>query len=205
MGLSSAHRLKNHRDYRAVYEQGIRRYSPHLTLVALYDDGNGKQEVNYQSEITGRSRSIQAADAGESNDLLSQTQKAGSPSALTRQRGGHGRRIAFAPQDVVESRVFSKARLRPLRACSCPSSLHVLPITPTKIGISIGKKVSKKAVVRNRIKRQIKSAITSNLRTMAPGWKIVIVVRPEAIKCKYEHFLRELEELLKQAKIINGY
>ena len=123
MGLSSAHRLKNHQDYRTVYEQGIRRYSPHLTLVALRDAENGKQEVNSQ----------------------------------------------------------------------------------TKIGISIGKKVSKKAVIRNRIKRQIRSAITSNLRTMAPGWKIVIVVRPEAIKCKYEHFLRELEELLKQAKIINGY
>ncbi|MEL6787158.1 MAG: ribonuclease P protein component, partial [Cyanobacteria bacterium J06607_15] len=33
----------------------------------------------------------------------------------------------------------------------------------------------------------------------------VIVVKPKAIECKYEHFLRELEELLKQTKIINGY
>ena len=123
MGLPSAYRLKSYQDYRAVYEQGIRRYSPHLTLVALHYDKKQEQKISSQ----------------------------------------------------------------------------------TKVGISIGKKVSKKAVVRNRIKRQIRSAITSNLRIMAPGWRIVIVVRPEAIKCKYEHFLRELEELLKQAKIINGY
>ncbi|MEM7592453.1 MAG: ribonuclease P protein component [Cyanobacteria bacterium P01_A01_bin.83] len=174
--MPSAHRLKNHQDYRTVYEQGIRRYSPHLTLVALHNAGNRKQEVT-QSEITGCS-------------------------ALAGQRKGHGERMGLAPQEEIA-----------FKACSCPTcgepnrlcSPYVPPITPTKIGISIGKKVSKKAVVRNRIKRQIKSAITSNLSKMAPGWKIVIVVRPEAIKCKYEHFLRELEELLKQAKIINGY
>ena len=76
---------------------------------------------------------------------------------------------------------------------------------PTMFGISISKKVSKKAVVRNRIKRQIKAAIRDRLKTVAPGWKVVIVVKPKAIECKYEHFLRELEELLKQTKIINGY
>lgn len=76
---------------------------------------------------------------------------------------------------------------------------------PTMFGISISKKVSKKAVVRNRIKRQIKGAIRANLKLIVPGWKIVIVVKPKAIECKYEHFLRELEELLKQTKIINGY
>ena len=123
MGLPKAHRLRNRRDYRAVYEQGIRRYSPHLTLIAL---------------------------------------------AAKEQQG----------------------------AVSTPKTLF---------GISISKKVSKKAVIRNRIKRQIKGVIRANLLAIVPGWKIVIVVKPKAIECKYEHFLRELEELLKEAKIINGY
>jgi ribonuclease P protein component len=121
VGLSKAHRLRDYKDYRAVYEGGIRRYSPHLTLIAL---------------------------SGEKNLV----------------------------------------------------STH-----PTTFGISISKKVSKKAVVRNRIKRQIKGVIRSNFKAIAPGWKIVIVVKPKAIECKYEHFLRELEELFKKAKIINGY
>ena len=123
MGLPQAHRLRNRRDYRTVYEQGFRRYSPHLTLIAL----------------------------GPSEQLSN------------------------------------------------------LAAPKTKFGISISKKVSKKAVIRNRLKRQIKNVIRTKLLSISPGWKIVIVVKPKAIECKYEHFLRELEELLKQAKIINGH
>ena len=123
MGLPKAHRLRDRKDYRAVYEQGIRRYSPHLTLIALPSEEN---------------------------------------------------------QDVAL-------------------------IPATMFGISISKKVCKKAVVRNRIKRQIKGVIRTHLQSVNPGWKVVIVVKPKAIECKYEHFLRELEELLKQTKIINGY
>lgn len=126
MGLPKSHRLRERGNYRAVYAQGIRRYSPHLTLFAL---------------------SCRETKETKSTD-------------------------------------------------STPAS---------SFGISISKKVSKKAVVRNRIKRQIKGVIRSHLQEIKAGWQIVIVVRPKAIECKYEHFLRELEELLKQAKIINGY
>ena len=122
MGLPKPHRLKNRQDYRAVYAQGIRRYSPYLTLIVLADRHSGD---------------------------------------------------------------------------GC--------LPPSTFGISISKKVSKKAVVRNRIKRQLKGAIRTHLKEIEPGWKVVIVVKPRAIECKYEHFLRELEELLKQTKIINGY
>lgn len=88
-----------------------------------------------------------------------------------------------------------------LRALLTPE----LEIEPTRIGISISQKVSKKAVVRNRIKRQIRAALRELLPTISPGWKLVIVVRSRAIECKYEHFLRELEQLLKKAKIIDGH
>ncbi|MDJ0531205.1 MAG: ribonuclease P protein component [Xenococcaceae cyanobacterium MO_207.B15] len=79
------------------------------------------------------------------------------------------------------------------------------PINPSRIGISISTKVSKKAVKRNRIKRQIRGAIAKILPTMAEGWDIVIIVKPSARECKYEHFLRELEQLLIEAKIVNGH
>ncbi len=92
-----------------------------------------------------------------------------------------------------------------LRALSSVKKKQPLPIHPSRIGISISTKVSKKAVKRNRIKRQIRGAIAEILPKMAEGWDIVIVVKPSAIECKYEHFLRELEQLLIEAKIINGY
>lgn len=76
---------------------------------------------------------------------------------------------------------------------------------PTQIGISIGKKVSKKAVVRNRIKRQIRAAVRQYLPNLKPGWKIVIVVKSEAQTCEYEHFLRELKQLLTQAEVWHGH
>ena len=76
---------------------------------------------------------------------------------------------------------------------------------PTQIGISVSQKVSKRAVIRNRIKRQIRSALRHFLPQLAPGWQLVIVVKPSAIQCDYEDFLRELEQLLMNAEVLNGH
>ncbi|MEL7037647.1 MAG: ribonuclease P protein component [Cyanobacteria bacterium J06592_8] len=75
----------------------------------------------------------------------------------------------------------------------------------TRIGISISQKVSKRAVIRNRIKRKIRAALRQLLPKLSKGWDIVIVVKPTAIECNYAKFLQELEELLVQAEVINEY
>ena len=77
----------------------------------------------------------------------------------------------------------------------------------TRIGISISTKVSKRAVIRNRIKRQIRAAFRSLLPQIAPGWSLVIVVQPQAVlsKCDYQQFLQELEQLLAKAEVMNGH
>ena len=71
-------------------------------------------------------------------------------------------------------------------------------------GISISKKVSKRAVVRNRIKRQIKAVLRKKMPDISPGWQIVIVVRPSAIECDFADFLRELDYLLKKLKLLRA-
>ncbi|WP_013322865.1 ribonuclease P protein component [Gloeothece verrucosa] len=76
---------------------------------------------------------------------------------------------------------------------------------PSCFGISVSQKVSKKAVGRNRLKRLIRKAIRQLLPEIAPGWKVVIVVRAGSLECKYEHFLRELKQLLIKAEIIHGH
>lgn len=78
-------------------------------------------------------------------------------------------------------------------------------LPPSRFGISISRKVSKKAVERNRLKRQLRAAIRHLLPQLLPGWKMILVVKPGAIECKYEHFLRELEQLLSQAEAIDGH
>ena len=78
-------------------------------------------------------------------------------------------------------------------------------LVPTRLGVSISQKVSKKAVVRNRLKRQILGSFQTLLPDVVPGWRLVIVVKPGAIGCNYGDFLRELKQLLIQAEVLNGY
>lgn len=77
-------------------------------------------------------------------------------------------------------------------------------VQPTQLGISISHKVSKKAVVRNRIRRQIQSAFQHLLPQISEGWQLVVVVRPDAVQCDYWQFLQELKQLLIDAEVIDG-
>ncbi|MDH6061611.1 ribonuclease P protein component [Chrysosporum bergii ANA360D] len=81
------------------------------------------------------------------------------------------------------------------------------PLPSTQFGVSISTKVSKKAVVRNRIKRQITAALDRLLPKVSPGWRLVIVVKPTAAEseCVGREFLQELEQLLVKAEVLNGH
>ncbi|WNN89773.1 ribonuclease P protein component [Gloeocapsopsis dulcis] len=88
-----------------------------------------------------------------------------------------------------------------------PVESEDVELMPTRIGISISTKVSKRAVVRNRIKRQIRAAFRSLLPRISPGWLIVVIVKPSVVeaKCDYDQFLQELEQLLTEAEVIDGH
>jgi ribonuclease P protein component len=70
--------------------------------------------------------------------------------------------------------------------------------------VVISKKVSKKAVVRNRLKRQLQAAFRALLDKAKPSFWVVVIAKPQGVECNYEHFLRELEELLRRAGMIHG-
>ena len=77
----------------------------------------------------------------------------------------------------------------------------------TKIGIAISTKVSKRAVVRNKIKRQMTAALHKLLPKLVPGWRLVLIVKPTTTEseCKTQKFLQELEQLLAQTEVLNGH
>ncbi|MBD2363097.1 ribonuclease P protein component [Anabaena minutissima FACHB-250] len=139
MALPKANRLKSRRDFQAVFREGMRRYSSHLTL-----------------------RALKPSSAKESS-------------------------LDTAPKNPINT--------------DCEN------FTSTKIGISVSTKVSKKAVVRNRIKRQIAAALQQLLPKIAPGWKLVLIVKPAAAEseCGSQQFLQELEQLLAQTEVLNGH
>lgn len=64
--------------------------------------------------------------------------------------------------------------------------------------------MSKRAVVRNQIKRRIRAALRHLLPRIAPGWRLVIGVRANAVQCEYGQFLQELEQLLADAEVLHG-
>ncbi|NCO75528.1 MAG: ribonuclease P protein component [Cyanobacteria bacterium] len=107
-------------------------------------------------------------------------------------------------QSVYQQGIRRSSRHLIIRALPVAEN-SVNQLIDTKIGISISRKVSKKAVVRNRIKRQIRSIFRCLLPKISSGWLIIVIVKPEAQECNYEHFLRELEQLLIRAEIIHGH
>ncbi|HEY9737726.1 MAG TPA: ribonuclease P protein component [Trichocoleus sp.] len=78
------------------------------------------------------------------------------------------------------------------------------PQSCSRFGISISQKVSKRAVIRNRIKRQIRAAIRHLLPTIRSGLQVVVIVRPGSDVCEYGEFLRELEQLFSKLEVTNG-
>lgn len=93
-------------------------------------------------------------------------------------------------------------RFLALRAYNCHAMAQK---TPIRIGFSISQKVSKRAVIRNRIKRQLRAACRQLLPELQPGWDVIIVVHAEAVQCDYLQFLQQLRKLFADAEILNGY
>ncbi|USR91471.1 ribonuclease P protein component [Phormidium yuhuli AB48] len=83
------------------------------------------------------------------------------------------------------------------------NSTHSVP--PTRFGISVGRKISKKAVVRNQIKRRLRAALRQLLPRVQPGWDVIVIAYPEAKECNSRHFLQELEQLLARVEVLNGH
>lgn len=75
---------------------------------------------------------------------------------------------------------------------------------PTRIGISISLKVDKRAVVRNRIRRQIQAVFVQLLPKVLSNWDLLVIAHPDAVQCDYWQFLQELEQLLINAEVIDG-
>jgi len=73
--------------------------------------------------------------------------------------------------------------------------LRVLPNggEATRWGFAVGKRLSKKAVVRNRLRRQLREA--SRQLRVAEGFDIVVTARPKALEASFA----DLREALRRA------
>ena len=68
----------------------------------------------------------------------------------------------------------------------------------SRFAIVIGTKVSKRAVVRNRLRRQFRSIIYKHLVEIKPGFDVVLMVKKEAIGKKSKELETEFIQTLKR-------
>jgi len=68
-----------------------------------------------------------------------------------------------------------------------------------RFGIVTSLKISKKAVVRNKIKRRLREIIRECLKNFKPGFDIIIIAKPAIIKENYKNIKEKLEELFRKS------
>ncbi|MBQ7579207.1 MAG: ribonuclease P protein component [Clostridia bacterium] len=90
---------------------------------------------------------------------------------------------------------------------SAGSKHLVIVFTPSnnkniKIGLAVTKKVGK-AFMRNKIKRQIRSAIAPMLSNLKPKYNLIIVARPNIVNTPYKEIESEINYLIKKANLSN--
>jgi ribonuclease P protein component len=70
-------------------------------------------------------------------------------------------------------------------------------------GFAVGKKLAKRAVDRNRVKRRLRAAASS--LELVPGHDIVVTARGGAVEARYEALAQALEARLRRAGLLaNG-
>ncbi len=73
----------------------------------------------------------------------------------------------------------------------------------SRFAFIVGLKISKKAVVRNRVKRRLEEIVRLSLDQIKKGFDIVVMVESQIIKEDYQKIESELVNVLEKNKLIN--
>lgn len=71
----------------------------------------------------------------------------------------------------------------------------------SRFAVVVGTKVSKKAVVRNRLRRQIREMIRLRLHEAEPGYDLVLVVKKEVLGKTSDELKAAITKLLKKTPV----
>lgn len=66
----------------------------------------------------------------------------------------------------------------------------------SRFAFIVSTKISKKAVIRNKIKRQLREIVRTNLSNIKSGLDIVVVTKPNIIDKNYQEIKNDSENLL---------
>jgi len=75
-------------------------------------------------------------------------------------------------------------------------------LSVSRFAFMVGTKISKSAVKRNRLRRQIREIIHLNLKNIKPGLDFTFIVRPEAKEADYRVLEKVILSGLKRARLM---
>ncbi len=107
-------------------------------------------------------------------------------------------------QRITDSKDFQTIYRRGRHNSNAFFSLNYLPnyYGVCRFGIVVNKKVAKKAIERNLLKRRIREILKLNYDTIVTGFDIIISTRPKTKEIPFSQLEKELLVLLANAKLV---
>lgn len=75
-------------------------------------------------------------------------------------------------------------------------------LVDSRFAVAAGLKVSKKAVDRNRLKRQVRAIVHDHVNEIVSGYDLLLIVRKEALGKKTKEIEEQLMKTLAKAKML---
>ncbi len=97
-------------------------------------------------------------------------------------------------------RIFKKGKTTHGNALSVRAVRNNLP--ESRVAFVVSTKVSKKAVVRNLLKRRLREAVRKRVGDLAPGLDIVIMTKAQTLTLPPADLRQSLDNLLKKANLL---
>lgn len=73
----------------------------------------------------------------------------------------------------------------------------------TRFGFVVSKKISKKAVIRNKIKRWLRAAVLPGLKDIKPGFDIAVMTKPEILNSNFKEIKSIIQLLISRINNLN--
>jgi ribonuclease P protein component len=103
-----------------------------------------------------------------------------------------------------KSSEFQRVRQQGRRTTSRLLTLAWMPndVARLRIGFVVSKRISKRAVDRNHLKRLLGEAIRPSLAELTPGWDIVLSAKQDMLNADLRTLEQDIPALLRRARLL---
>jgi len=111
--------------------------------------------------------------------------------------------VLAASNRLRDRRAIATTMRRGRFVASGPLALKAVPnrLPLSRVVVVVSKKVSKKAVVRNRIRRRVAAELATTWATVAPGYDIVVTARDDIAELPPAELSRQVATLLERGGV----